>query len=341
MPRPKQSVSIFSLAKEFGVSAPTVSKALSNSTEVSESVRNRVRARAKQLNFKPHSPRRRTLNICALLDFEFLETFRIDGYVQGVVEGVYAFCSERGAEFSIYGESSERLEKQNLVRELHSRNANGAVIVGSSNRRNYFETLKANYFPFCCVYDGPAKRTILADNQAAGRLACAHLISAGYCRLGIARHMDGRTASSDRFMGFVHESAKSQQQVTIKELIPSGGLAGFSWGRWLLDAWIQDEKPYDALFTLAENVAIGFLSAAAEHGIRIPQDVAVMTCDNLPVCEQAAPPLSVVDIPNYQAGYYAAAEVWRQLASKPQEHEYHPLDKPLPVERIISRASTR
>lgn len=340
MARPRQKVSIFTLASEFDVSAPTISKALSNSTEVSEAMRRRIRRRADELNFRPTRPRRKVQNICALLDFEFIDHFSISGYAEAVVQGVYAFCRESGAEFSIYGETTASLERQDLVKELHLRNADGAVIIGAHAARTYFGNLEKSRFPFHAVYDGPEKATVTVDNHRAGELACAHLVEAGFRKLAVARHMDGRTASSARFLGFVQEAARHPLLEHVVELIPDK-LGGPSWGRSLFHQWLERKRPYDALFCLAENVATGVLSAAAEKGVRIPGDLGVLTCDDLSVCAEAAPPLSVVDIPNQRAGYLAAAMVWGQLTGEWDKLPEQSLDAPLAVERVIARHSTR
>ncbi len=340
MARPRQKVSIFTLAKEFDVSAPTISKALSNSAEVSEDMRRRIRERAEELNFRPTRPRRKTQNICALLDFQFIDHFSISGYAEAVVQGVYAFCRESGAEFSIYGETTQTLESQDLVKELHLRNADGAVIIGAHATRTYFSNLEKSRFPFHAVYDGPEKATVKVDNHHAGELACAHLVESGFRKLAVARHMDGRAASSSRFLGFVQESARHPLTAQVLELIP-GKKVGHAWGRSLLLQWLEQKRPYDALFCLAENVAVGVLSAAAEKGVRIPGDLGVLTCDDLNVCAEAAPPLSVVNIPNQRAGYLAAAMVWGQLTGEWTQLPDKRLDHPLPIEQVIVRHSTQ
>lgn len=341
MPRPKQKTSIFTLAKEFGVSAPTISKALSSNPEVSDDLRQRVRQRAEELSFRPHRPRRKTHNICALLDFEFCETFRLEGYAEAVVEGVYTFCQDHGAEFSIFGENTSYLESLDLNKELLLRNADGAVIIGASSVRSYFQNLERNRFPFCCVFDGPVDQTVMVDNHKVGEVACTHLVEQGYTNLAIARLLSGHSASSDRFVGFIQKAAQNHPHVKIKELVPDQGVVGYKWGYALLESWLAEKRPYEALFTFSEDVAIGVLSAAAIHGIQIPKDLAVLTCDNLSVCERAAPPLSVVDIPNHRAGYLAASQVWTKLTGKQPEGAKEPLSTPLDTGGVIARISTQ
>lgn len=343
MPRPRQETSIYSLAKEFGVSAATVSKALSNNPEISANLRNKLRGRAKELNFLPTKPRRKTLNICALLDFEFEKSFRLSGYSEAVIEGIYSFCRANNVEFSLFAETTDSLEKMSLTKELLLRNADGVIIIGASPERKYFADLALNRFAFCCVFDGPPARTVQVDNLAAGRIALNHLVGLGHRKIAIARQLARRSASGNRFMGFLHAATSAGlPPEAIIELMPSAAEAAYDWGREILRNWLAARRPFSALFCLAENVALGLLSEAAVRGVRIPQDLSVLTCDDLVVCSEAAPPLSVVDIPNNDAGTLAAMRVWSELTGKNRDSRgiKLPTSHPLPVDRVIQRAST-
>ena len=335
--RPKQNISIFSLAAEFGVSAPTVSKALSNNVEISQDLRARIRARADELGFRPTRPRRRTFNICVVCDLGSSQLFHIDGFRQAVVEGAYSLCSNKGMEFSLLGQSSERLNAMDLTKELLLRNADAAVLIGARTGSAYFQNLEANHFPYVCVFDGPEARTVLLNNGQVGRLAARHLIELGHTRIAVARNLYSRLASRERFMAFVMEAGRlGLPQGAVTELLPDHADAGFEFGRFILQQWLR-ERPYTAIFCIANHVATGILSEAAVQDIRIPRDLSVLTCDDLPACAEAAPPLSSVDIPNHRAGELATLVLWHQLTGRDNPPD---ITSPLPVVRIVRRHST-
>ena len=338
MPRPKQTVSVTSLAKEFSVSAPTISKALSNSKEISEALRSQIRARADELGFIPNRPRRTTYNICAVIDFVDRDKFLIDGYQQAVIEGIYDFCRDKQLEFSLLGERSSKLEEMDLTKELCIRNADAAVIIRASEDRKYFANLARNRFPFACVYDGPSERTIHLNDHRVGELALNHLADLGHKRIAIARHLPGRAASGHRFMGFVQAAARRGLGAdAVTEIIPSLLGSGYQSGHRILSDWKEKGRPWTAIFCTSDNVAIGILAEAAVSGIGIPRDLSVLTSDNMVTKAEAAPPLSVVDIPNQRAGYLAAEFAWKSLTEKSDGIE---LPGPLEAERVIHRAST-
>lgn len=337
MPRKKQDVSIFTLAKEFDCAAGSISKALSNSTEVSEEFRQKVRARADELGFRPNRPRRKTFNICLVQDLEFDVTISISGYQIPLMEGIFGFCKDNGAEFSLYVDTTANLEKSNLTKELLLRNADAAIIVGSSRNRDYFADFERNLFPYVCIYDGPEGRTLKVDNLNAGRLALEHLTGLGHKRVAIARQTARREGGMNRYMGFLRAaSAAKLSHKEIIEILPPSESAGFDWGREILNNWIEQKKPYSGLFCLSENVAAGVLSEAVLRGVKIPNDMSVLTCDDLESTKHSAPPLSVVDIPNQTVGQAAAGYLLEYLSGN-QDVE---LPRPFPISQIIKRGST-
>ena len=338
MPRPKQKFSILSLAKEFGVSAATISKALSNSSEVSESLRGRVRSRAEALGFHPKRPRRTTQNICVVLDLEASEVFFLDGFRRAAVEGVYNFCNEKQLEFSLLGLSSAKLDSMDLTKELCRRSADAAVIIGAKEGQPYFSNLLRNRFPFACVYDGPSAQTIKLDDRIVGQLALDHLVGLGHRRVAIARNMPGRHAFAPRLLGFIEAATVHGLAAdAVTALTPKQPEASYDWGREILRDWMDSERPWSAVFCTSKNVALGILSEAALRNISIPSQLSVLTCDDLITCAQAAPPLSVVDIPNQRAGYIAALYAWETLIGTPGTVDMAAL---LSVGKVIHRSST-
>jgi DNA-binding LacI/PurR family transcriptional regulator len=224
-----------------------------------------------------------------------------------------------------------------LTKELCRRNADAAVIIRAKAERKYLENLQSNRFPFVCVYDGPHENTITLNDHLVGELALNHLVELGHTRIAIARNV-GRRASSGRFMGFVQAAAiRGLAADAVTEVIPSKLGTGYEVGHEILREWIAQNRPWSAIFCTSDNVATGILSQAVQQGIQIPSELSVLTCDDIVSNAEAAPPLSVVDIPNQQAGYLAAQHAWEILTGDSSSIK---LPAPLTVEHVIARAST-
>jgi DNA-binding LacI/PurR family transcriptional regulator len=78
-------------------------------------------------------------------------------------------------------------------------------------------------------------------------------------------------------------------------------------------------------------MAIGVLSALWQAGRRVPADVAVVSCDDIPFAEFLTPPLSTVRIPLAETGRQAVEVLLRSIAGEPVPE----LTPPLPVELIV------
>lgn len=337
MPRPKQAVSILTLAKEFHVTPATISKALSNSHEVSEALRVRIRAHADAIGFRPNTPRRSARNICAVLDLEFRNILDLDELRRVVIDGVFDFCHEKQIEFSLVGLSRKKLNDIDLASELCRRNAHAAVFIGAKDDQPYFRNLIKNRYPFACVFHGPIGKTIQIDDLKAGELALNHLVDMGHRRIAIGSNSSDCPVFLARFTGFLQAATRRgishEAIVTLAQPI---GKADYDWGREIFKEWVDLGRPWSAIFCNCKNVAFGILSEASIQKIHIPGNLSVLTCDDLLSCRQAAPPLSVVDIPIRRAGYLAAWHAWEFLHKKESASE---ISFVLPVERVVTRDS--
>ena len=90
---------------------------------------------------------------------------------------------------------------------------------------------------------------------------------------------------------------------------------------------------FDALFTGDDEAAAGALIGLRAAGLRVPQDVAVVGFDDLPVSRHLNPPLTTVRAPIERAGWLAASLLLQLLAGEVAEYETI-----LPVELVIRQS---
>jgi DNA-binding LacI/PurR family transcriptional regulator len=94
---------------------------------------------------------------------------------------------------------------------------------------------------------------------------------------------------------------------------------------------IKRKKPGRARSVHSNMMAIGVLSALWQTGRRVPADVAVVSCDDIPFAEYLTPPLTTVRVPLAETGRQAVDLLLRSIAGEPVP-ERTPL---LPVELIV------
>lgn len=142
------------------------------------------------------------------------------------------------------------------------------------------------------------------DNVEAARMAVAHLVEHGYRRIGLITNVPLSVSSGQaRLLGFRRALAAANQDPGDR--IAEGGQDGASGRRamaWLLGRAVRP----DAVFAASDQVALGALAVLQEAGLRVPGDVALIGCDDLPVSAQLHPSLSTVHLPAVELGRAAS-----------------------------------
>ena len=168
-----------------------------------------------------------------------------------------------------------------------------------------------------------------SNQRETGRLATDHLIGLGHASIGTVTGLFRRRVTRSRLHGY--EDAlraaglePSEDLVAEGDWTPQGGAAAT---RLLLER----SPSITAIFVHSDMMAIGVLSALWSAGRRVPADVAVVSCDDIPFAEFLTPPLSTVRLPLAETGRQAVELLLRSIAGEPVP-EKPPL---LPVELIV------
>ena len=144
------------------------------------------------------------------------------------------------------------------------------------------------------------------DMLGAGRAATEYLISQGHRTIAflstpfnrVTRQMtlDGfKLAMADHGISFSEENIMTvpyefDADTDLYELE-----AGRKLGEKFLRAW--EKKPYTAIVAVNDLIAYGIIQNLQEHGISIPEDVSIISFDNIPYSGLIHPPLTTMDMP--------------------------------------------
>ena len=139
-----------------------------------------------------------------------------------------------------------------------------------------------------------------ADNLRGGYLATAHLIDLGYRRIATIAS-DQNTAGDDRLLGYrqalsEHDRPFDSQLVAFGDYTLESAYAAMK--------TLIPRQP-DAVFVASDTMSLGALRALREAELRVPQDIAIVSHDDLPPATQADPPLTTVRQPIGRAGHIA------------------------------------
>ncbi|MFH0071266.1 substrate-binding domain-containing protein, partial [Peribacillus sp. NPDC056705] len=183
----------------------------------------------------------------------------------------------------------------------------GAILLYSRQDDQVVDFLKSNNYPFVLVGRSEKYPDILSvdtDNIQAAYDATKHLISLGHKRIGFVSGPPNLIVSQDRMKGYRKALADANLEMR-KEWIVEGEFLQESGYRAMSFFMNLPERP-TALVIVDDIVAFGVLRGLHELGYKVPDDVAIISFNNISLTELSTPPLSSVDIGIYNLGYTAS-----------------------------------
>tara|TARA_B110000093_G_scaffold106228_1_gene114287 strand:- start:18776 stop:19816 length:1041 start_codon:yes stop_codon:yes gene_type:complete len=338
----RQNVTIYSLADELGISAATVSRALNNSSRISEKRRMQVMDLAEKRGFKLRAFAPRITNICLLLIGEKGQHDIVSDYSAEVLNGASRYCRQNEIELSLFSASCDKLNNMNVVKELFRRSADGVILLNSNQKCTFIEQFEKEKVPYCCLLsENPAfpDNTLTVDNVYLAERAVEYLHQLGHRMIAYLHSSPNNSGQQDRLKGY--RNALTRSGLPIKEEhIPSPtpyeSFSGLEMGFHAATKLLETNPEVTAIFAASSELADGMHLACNRKGLSIPKDISLLVCDNPARSEYSCPPLSVVDIANDRFGAAAAAWVHQKL----QGQKTHVPSEPWMKANLIIREST-
>lgn len=297
----KGKATSFDIAYLAGVSQSTVSRALRDSPAVNQETKDRIFAIAKQLNYKvdknASNLRKQRSGTLALLLFEdpTVDDSQINPFFLSMLGSITRACTKRGHDLLI---SFQQLSNDWHADYEDSKKADGIILLGYGDYVDYEEKLQqllAQETHFVCwgaQVEGHPEFTIRSNNRHGGQLAGEHLLSFGYedfAFVGIAN--ERAPEFSERYHGYRDDIIKAgipAAQIRQIDAI-STEQAGFE-----ATAQLLAQHTPRAIFCASDLIAIGAIRAIQAKGLRVPDDVAVVGFDDIPMASFSSPALTTV-----------------------------------------------
>ncbi|MFD6815842.1 LacI family DNA-binding transcriptional regulator [Microbacterium sp. NPDC060132] len=328
--------SVKDVAALAGVSSSTVSNYLNHPHVLGEGSREKVRAAIEQLGFVPNeSARQLRAGSSKALALILLDAWL--PYFHELSRGVDDVAREGG--WSLFFSNSDRDadREQRNIDMFEAHRVQGIVIYPLGDVVPRLERLADRGIRSVVV--GPIRESatvasVLFDDRAGGLLAGEHLVDLGRRRILFLGN-PAVTESNDRLAGLRDATAGTGAEVEVREVGHLATEDGLTAGAEIV-AQPADERP-DAIFAANDMVALGVLTQLLRHGIRVPEDIALVGFDDVAEAHQSVVPLTSVRQPGYEIGRAAGAALLAQLADPAAPP---PATPPFPAELII-RESTR
>ncbi len=334
---------IYTLAEELGVSPSTISRALNNSPKISEKRRREIKELAREKGFKLRDFAPRLTNLCILICTDSKEETIFSSYTEQVMNGVNKYCTEQELELSIFSSPREKLNRINIVKELFRRNADGVIVLNANDDCSFIAQLEEEKLPYCCLLSGNpqfSENILTVNNETLAERAVDYLIQLGHRNISFLHSAPHNPAQQDRLKGYRNALTKAKLPINeeyIPEVPPTFSVTGIEHGFQATTRLLAKHPEITAIFAASTDLAAGARSALYRKGLRIPDDISLLGCDNSQEAEYFCPPLTVLDIPNARIGRAAAAWIHRKLQG---EGTAHPPTEPWMQGSLIIREST-
>lgn len=313
------SVTLEEIAKAAGLSASTVSRALSNSGyPLSPATRQRVSEIAREMGYKPNIAARslrtdQTNSIGVIVD-DILSPF-----VPPIVRGIQDYLRAHDYLSLIVNSDWDPQIEQEAINTLLSRPVDGLVFVEYSHIAKS-EALEQSNKPYVFVhrlFGSAIRHSIVPDDHFGAALAVRHLAGLGHRRIGYINGPARWHTSQQRLAGYQDELTAHGLPLDPALMQPGDWEfeGGYSAARSLL---ALHDRP-TAIFAANDLMALGAICAIQDAGLSVPRDIAIVGYDNRDFTTIFRPRITTVSMPVYDMGRAAAELLVRQIEHGPQD----------------------
>ena len=324
------------VAKQAGVAPMTVSRVINNSGYVSEDTRTRVEEAISRLGYVPNmlgpSLRFNQTNTLALVLTDITNPFWTT-----VARGVEDAAQEAGYSVILCNTDESEAKQDQYLTMLLKRRIDGILLVPSTSTSNVVQTIK-NQGVKVVVLDREVNDTevdvVEGDSVGGAYQLTRYLIELGHQHIAILSGPQNVSTSSQRVAGFCQ---------AIEEANLPHNTANIYWGEFsqtlgheMVRRALQSTPRPTAFLAVNNFIANGALQALREMNIRVPEDVSVVSFDDIPVSINPMPFLTVAAQPAYEMGYQATQLLVARLVNAGPETVQKII---LPVEILIRQSS--
>jgi LacI family transcriptional regulator len=310
-------VTIAEVARRARVSKATVSRVLNNKGDVDASTAIRVREVIAATGYTPSAravglAKGRTLTVGMLVPG--LTWPWMGDVLQGVADVLEA--KGYGLLLNTMNRGADSLTQ--FARHVSANAFDGLLLIEPPDTLSYISSLHESGLPVVMIDDRGHHRgfaSVATSNRAGAAEAARHLVAIGRTNLAIVTGPAEFGCTKERTEGFCSVLGEAglhvdHQMVVEGDFTRDGGRAAFQ-------PIVDSGLPLDGVFAQNDLMAVGVLDALREAGRKVPDDVAVIGFDDIPIAAHTQPSLTTVRQPSREMGEAAARMLLANLGGEP------------------------
>ncbi|WNI19353.1 LacI family DNA-binding transcriptional regulator [Actinacidiphila sp. ITFR-21] len=339
-------VNIRELARRSGVSTATVSRALNDRAEVSDATRERIRRLASELGYAPNEPartlvRRRSDTIGLIWDSGQEAAGQHNPFLLGLLSAVRTALSEADYHLMLLTTPAAEDPDGSYLQAVRRHNLEGVIVLTTPPDDRCLRVLAASSVPCAGIdtgFTGPRTVRVSSDNAAGAEAAVDHLYALGHRRIATITGPLHLPPAAERLAGYLRACERLGLPVP-PEYVTEGDFFLAS-GEAAARSLLRVAEPPTAIFAAGDQMAIGAIHAAADAGLAVPRDLAVVGFDDIDAAALVRPALTTVAQDQRALGEAAVAALRGLLDAGPVKTSTQAEPRIVPT-RLLIRGSSR
>lgn len=334
----QEKLTLAAVAREAGVSAPTVSKVINGRDDVSADTRAKVLTVLARTGYK--SPLQQRKNLAGRQAVEIVFDSLNSAYAVEVLNGVLEYAAESDIEvlLNVTGkQGASTLTAEQRAQRIIDEGRCGMIVVTSAFGAAHLDAFHRRGIPVVVIDPlNPPPGDVVSvgtTNWAGGKDATSHLLELGHRRIAYIGGPDAAECNQARLHGYM--AALRAEGVPVEDRYIIAGQFRSEHGASGMKALLQLEQRPTAIFAASDSIALGVLAEARRQNIRIPEDMSLVGFDGTYQAEESVPALTSVMQPLQEMGRAALRFILRQMRGEVLDSRRVEL-----VTRLVVREST-
>jgi LacI family transcriptional regulator len=314
-------ITIQEVATRSGVSPMTVSRVVNGSPRVRPETRRRVEAVVKELGYVPNRlarglTRRKTGTLGLIV------TDVANPFFTLIVRGCEDVAWRAGHHVILCNTQGDLERERGYVEDMLAFQVEGVLIAPvDDSSRSTVRLLARNSVPFVLIdrsISGLQADTVQGDSVAGARQLVEHLIALGHRRIGLVIEPSGISTARDRLAGYREAHIAAGIPIAPELIVESMAINPQRGHDATMQLLSLEDRP-TAVFAVNNIVAVGVVEAAREHGLKVPDDLALVCFDDVEHASRLYPFLTVMKQPAETFGTLATQLLLDRIAGRGDE----------------------
>jgi len=311
------TVTIYDVAREAGVSMATVSRVVNNNPNVKPQTRKKVFEAIERLGYRPNAVARGLASKKTTTVGVVIPDISNTAYSE-VVRGIEDIANMYHYNIILCNSDKKKEKEIRVINTLLEKQVDGLLFMGGVITDEHIEAFRTSVpIVLCATKDeNQLLPSVDIDHEAAAYDAVKVLIDHGHRSIGmICGNLQDPQSGFARYQGY--KKALEEAGIPFRESHVRVGNYRYESGLETMEYFLKLEDRPTAIFSATDEMAIGAIHAIQDAGLRVPEDIAVMSVDNVRMASMVRPQLSTVAQPMYDIGAVSMRLLTKLMKKEP------------------------